>query len=67
MYSWYRDLVNDDKGRMLLVFSESKGTIDSNETEILAIRRAIYLWASHRNGNIIVESHSTNAIGRASR
>lgn len=45
-----------------MVFSESVGRRDSNETELLAIRRALTLWAPMRRVNLIIKGDLTNAI-----
>lgn len=51
---------------MIISFSESTGVMESNEVELLAIRKAIYLWSRFGNGNLIVEGYSVNLIAWAS-
>lgn len=59
-------VLHDDKGRMPLIFSKSVGVMESNESELRAIRRATHLWASLGNVNLIIEGDFANAIAWAS-
>lgn len=45
-----------------LVFSKPVGRRDSNEADLLVIRRALTLWVPMRYGNLIIEGDSSNAI-----
>lgn len=52
-------VLHDDRGRMLTAFSESVGSMESNETELWAI------WFGFMSGNLVIEGDSTNAIAWA--
>lgn len=45
-----------------MIISESVGVIDSNETELLAIRRALMLWRFFGQGKLVIEGDSANTI-----
>lgn len=55
-------VLHDDRGRMVLTFSETVGIMESNEAELRAIRRALEVRSTFGNGNLCVESDPTNAI-----
>lgn len=44
-------VIHNDRGRMLMVFLESTGTTESNDGELLAIKKAIHLWVLYGNGS----------------
>lgn len=58
-------VLHDDRGNMLAAFSESVGSMESNEIELRAIRRALQISSRFRRGKLIIESDSTNAISWA--
>lgn len=45
-----------------LVFSELMGVRDSNDAELLGIRKGLLLWERHGHGELIIEGDSFNAI-----
>lgn len=59
-------VIHDDRGRILLAFSEPIGLMESNEAELLAIRRPLQIWSRFGTGNLIIECDSTNGIAWAS-
>lgn len=45
-----------------MVFTESVGLRDSNEVDLLNIRRALTIWKDCGKGPLVIEGDSTNAI-----
>lgn len=55
-------MLRDHEGSTSIVFTESVGIRDSNEAEILSIRKALVTWKSFGEGKLITEGNSANAI-----
>lgn len=55
-------VLRDSSRLSLLVFSEPLVVRDSNEAELLAIRRAPTLWVDCGYGKLIIEGNLANAI-----
>lgn len=52
------------ESRMVLVFSEPVGVMDSNEVELREIRKVIHLWT--RFGSLLMQSHGLE-VGKTPR
>lgn len=55
-------VLRNHEGTTSIDFNESVGTTDSNEVEILNIRRILNIWNMFGQGKLIIEGDSTNAI-----
>lgn len=55
-------VLRNHKGTTSIVFSESVGVGNSNEAEILKIRRALTIKKTYRQGKLIIKGDSANAI-----
>lgn len=51
-----------DSEVMVVLFFRIHGVMESNKMELLAIRRAIYLWARYGYGNLITKGDFVNVI-----
>lgn len=60
-------VLHDNRGRMVLDFSEFVAIMESNEAELRPIRRALGIWSTLGNGPLWVEGDSTNVISWASK
>lgn len=60
-----RGVVHNDRESMMLAFSEPTGIMESNEVELLAIKRAVHLRSRYGNDNLIIDGDSVNAIAWA--
>lgn len=55
-------VLRNHKGESYIIFNESVGIKDSNEAEILSIRRALLIWMHFGHENLIIEGDSANAF-----
>lgn len=47
------------QGHTTLVFTESEGTNDSNEAELLSIMSALNIWVGSGGGKLLIEGDSS--------
>lgn len=55
-------VLRNSERAILLFFIESIGVKDSNEAELVGIRRTLGLWVHFGQGKLIIEGDSMNAI-----
>lgn len=57
-----RGVMQDHTGNSSIVFFEPVGRKESNEAELLSIKRALTIWTSIGRGKLFIESDSTNTV-----
>ena len=57
-----RGVLQNSKGEVLFMFSKHVGVCNSNEAEVLAILKTLRCFSRRFQGNLMVESGSSNAI-----
>lgn len=55
-------VLRNHMGENSIMFNESVSIKDSNEAEILTIKRALIIWKDYGQGNLIIEEDSANAF-----
>lgn len=56
------DVLHNDNGGMIFMFSKNMGVIESKEAEVLTILEATCIFSSSFQGMLIVDIDSSNAI-----